>query len=150
MGLGQTTKYFLPFLLSGSRVQKISKFRNLSRWQIHLEGFSERFQKSFKISKNLQDSLFLTFSRFGTPKSSFSIGFIRVSDMAKCHVGFIYKRNAFFDHLEPFLRFLLKKSSFSTGFIRVFATLFCLLKNLVFDWFYKAFRHGGMSCRIHL
>ena len=70
--------------------------------------------------------------------------------MVKCHVRFIYKRNAFLIILEAFLRFRLKKSSFSTGFIRVFATRFWLLRNLVFRWFYKAFRHGEMPCAFYL
>ena len=55
-----------------------------------------------------------------SPESQCSTGFIRVFDMVKCHVRFIYKRNAFLIILEAFLRFGLKKSSFSTGFIRVF------------------------------
>ena len=38
-------------------------------------------------------------------KSSFSTGFIRFSDMAKCHVRFIYKRNAFLIIFEAILRF---------------------------------------------
>ena len=70
--------------------------------------------------------------------------------MVKCHVRFIYKRNAFLIILEAFLRFRLENHQFDTGFIRVFATRFWLLRNLVFRWFYKAFRHGGMSCRIYL
>ena len=34
-----------------------------------------------------------------------STGFIRFSDMAECHVRFIYKRNAFLIILEALLRF---------------------------------------------
>ena len=59
--------------------------------------------------------------------------------MAKCHVRFIYKRNAFLIILEAILRFWLKKSSFSTGFIRVFATRFWFLRNLVFIGFIRLF-----------
>ena len=58
--------------------------------------------------------------------------------------------NAFLIISESIFVFWLQKSSFSTGFIRVFATRFWFLRNLVFQWFYKAFRHGGMSCGIYL
>ena len=70
--------------------------------------------------------------------------------MAECHVRFIYKRNAFLIILEANLRFWLQKSSFSTGFIRVSVTRFFTFEKPRFRWFYKAFRHGGMSCGIHL
>ena len=70
--------------------------------------------------------------------------------MAGYHVRFIYKRNAFWIILDALLRFRPKKYSFPTGFIRVLATRFWFLRNIVFHWFYKAFRHGGMSCGIHL
>ena len=74
-----------------------------------------------------------------SPKSQFSTGFIRVFDMVKCHVRFIYKRNAFLIILEAFLRLPLGNHQFYTGFIRVFATRFWFLRNLVFRWFYKVF-----------
>ncbi len=76
--------------------------------------------------------------------------FYKVLSIGFPHVRFIYKRNVFLIIFEAILRFWLGKSSFSTGFIWVSATRFCLLRNIVFHWFYKAFRHGGMSCGTHL
>ena len=35
------------------------------------------------------------FEFLASPESQFSTGFIRLCDMAECHVGFIYKPNAF-------------------------------------------------------
>ena len=40
-----------------------------------------------------------------SPNSPFSTGFIRFFDMAKCHVHFIYKPNAFLIILGAFSRF---------------------------------------------
>ena len=87
----------------------------------------------------LGNAEFLTFHVLAPQKSSFSTGFIRVFDMAKCQVRFIYKRNAFLIILEAFLRFRLENHKIDTGFIRVFATRFWLLRNLVFRWFYEVF-----------
>ena len=86
-------------------------------------------------------------TRFLLLRNLVFIGFIRFFDMAEGHVRFIYKRNAFLIILEAFLGFGLKKSSFSTGFIRVFATRFWLLRNIVFRWFYKAFRRFENALR---
>ena len=64
-----------------------------------------------------------------SPKSSFSTGFIRVCDLARCHVSFIYKPHAFLIILEPNLRFGLGNHQNSSGFIRYFDQLFLMLQN---------------------
>ncbi len=62
-------------------------------------------------------------------KSSFSTGFIRVCDLARCHVSFIYKHHAFLIILGPILWFGLKIHQNSSGFIRYFDQLFLTLQN---------------------
>ena len=64
------------------------------------------------------------FKKLGWPqswvgKSSFSTGFIRFCDMAKCHVVYSEKPNAFLIILEAILRFGLQNDQNSSGFIRV-------------------------------
>ena len=49
--------------------------------------------------------------------------------MVKCHVRFIYKRNAFLIILEAILRFGPQINQNSTGFIRYFDQLFSMLQN---------------------
>ncbi len=60
----------------------------------------------------------------GPQKSSFSTGFIRLFDMAECHVVYSEKPNAFLIILEAILRFGLENYPNSTGFIRYFEQLF--------------------------
>ena len=55
-----------------------------------------------------------------------------------------------FDHFRGHFAISAQKSSFPTGVIRVFATRFLAFEKPRFRWFYKAFRHGGMSCGIYL
>ncbi len=114
----------LVAFLYRARVQGFSKFKNLSRWQIHLERFFKNSSNLFQDLASFQVSLFLTFHVLAPQKSSFSTGFIRVFDMAKCHVRFIYKRNAFLIVSEALLRSRLGNHQFDTGFIRVSATRF--------------------------
>ena len=52
-------------------------------------------------------------------KSSFSTGFIRVFDMAKCHVCFIYKPTAFY-HFRCHFAILTQKVSKFHRFYKVF------------------------------
>ena len=78
-------------------------------------------------------------TRFWRLRNLVFVGFIRFSDMAECHVGFIYKRNAFSIIFEAILRFWLQKSSFSTGFIRYFHRLFRVLQNVVLLMVSKVF-----------
>ena len=80
-------------------------------------------------------------------KSSFSTGFIRFFDTAERHVIYSEKPNAFLMILESLFRKCLANDHFEQGFIRVFATRFCVLKNIVFRWFYKAFRHFENAMR---
>ena len=51
--------------------------------------------------------------------------FIRLFDMAECHVEFIYKRNAF-DRLRGHFAILLQTSPISTGLIRFSALVFSM------------------------
>ena len=72
---------------------------------------SDRFYKGFR-------NAFLAF------EDLVFVGFIRLFDMAECHVEFIYKRNAFLIISDAILRFGLPNDWNSTGFIRYFDQLF--------------------------
>ncbi len=62
-------------------------------------------------------------------KSSFSTGFIRVCDLARCHVSFIYKPNAFLIILGSILRFGLQNHQNTSVFIRYFDQQIWMLQN---------------------
>ena len=60
--------------------------------------------------------------------------------MAKCHVRFIYKPNAFLIILGAFLRSGLQNHQYSTGFIRYFDQLFWMLQNGLGPMLFLTFR----------
>ena len=95
-------------------------------------------------------------------------GFVRFSDMAKCHVRFIYKPNAFLIILEAISRFWLDFHQFETGFIRFFdfaiahvpklkntvrkvmileSIFHFLLKSMKVDSFFRPALHAAVALR---
>ena len=55
-----------------------------------------------------------------------------------------------FDHFRGHFAFSAQKVFIFDRFYKGFRNAFLAFEKPRFHWFYKAFRHGGMSCEIYL